>query len=125
MSSDRCEEIRKQLPLVLVEFKEWPEAARIRELQSGTLDIGIGHLEGCSDRLESMLLLRERFVLVLPKNHPAARKRAVNFKDLRDDLIVGSSRPFVLIYFSFRFEYLLTVFLLFTSHRGEIIGRSC
>ena len=82
------EEIRKQLPLVLVELKEWPEAAQIRELQSGTLDIGIGHLEELSDRLESMLLLRERFVLVLPKNHPAARKRAVNFKDLRDDLLL-------------------------------------
>jgi DNA-binding transcriptional LysR family regulator len=71
-----------------VELKEWPEAAQIRELQSGALDIGIGHLEELSDRLESMLLLRERFVLVLPKNHPAARKRAVNFKDLRDDLLL-------------------------------------
>jgi DNA-binding transcriptional LysR family regulator len=39
------EEIRKQLPLVLVELKEWPEAAQIRELQSDTLDIGIGNLE--------------------------------------------------------------------------------
>jgi hypothetical protein len=74
--------------LVLVELKEWPEAAQIRELQSGPLDIGIDHLEELSDRLESMLLLRERFVLVLPKNHPAARKRAVNFKDLLDDLLL-------------------------------------
>ena len=82
------EEIRKQLPLVLVELKEWPEAAQIRELQSGALDIGIGHLEELSDRLESMLLLRERFVLVLPKTHPAARKKTVNFKDLRDDLLL-------------------------------------
>jgi DNA-binding transcriptional LysR family regulator len=70
-----------------VELREWPEAAQIRELQSGASDIGIGHLEEL-DRLESMLLLRERFVLVLPKTHPAARKKPVNFKDLRDDLLL-------------------------------------
>jgi DNA-binding transcriptional LysR family regulator len=82
------EEIKKQLPLVEVELKEWPEVTQIRELLAGALDIGISHLEELSDRLESMLLLRERLILVLPKHHQAARKKAVNFDDVRDDLLL-------------------------------------
>jgi DNA-binding transcriptional LysR family regulator len=71
-----------------VELKEWPEVTQIRELQSGALDIGISHLEELSDRLESMLLMRERLILVLPKHHRAGRKKAVNFEDVRDDLLL-------------------------------------
>ncbi len=82
------EEIKKQLPLVDVELKEWPEATQIRELQSGALDIGITHREKVPDSLESMLLLRERLLLALPKHHQAARKKAVNFDDVRDDLLL-------------------------------------
>lgn len=82
------EEIKTQLPLVEVELKEWPEATQISELQSGALDIGISHREKLSDRLESMLLLRERLILALPKHHQAARKKAVNFDDVRDDLLL-------------------------------------
>jgi DNA-binding transcriptional LysR family regulator len=82
------EEIKKQLPLVEVELKERPEATQIRELQSGALDIGIAHLAELSDRVESMLLLRERLILALPKHHRAARKKAVNFDDVRGDLLL-------------------------------------
>jgi DNA-binding transcriptional LysR family regulator len=82
------EEIKKHLPLVDVELKEWPEATQIRELQSGALDIGITHREKVPDSLESMLLLRERLLLALPKHHQAARKKAVNFDDVRDDLLL-------------------------------------
>jgi len=82
------EEITKQLPLVEVELKEWPEATQIRELQSGALDIGISHLEELSEQIEGMLLTRERLILVLPKHHQAARKKAVNFDDVRDDLLL-------------------------------------
>jgi DNA-binding transcriptional LysR family regulator len=82
------EEIKKQLPLVDVELKESPEATQIRELQSGALDIGITHREKVPGSLESMLLLRERLLLALPKHHQAARKKAVNFDDVRDDLLL-------------------------------------
>jgi DNA-binding transcriptional LysR family regulator len=82
------EEIKKQLPLVDVELKEWPEATQILELQSGALDMGITHREKVPDSLESMLLLRERLLLALPKHHQAARKKAVNFDDLGDDLLL-------------------------------------
>jgi DNA-binding transcriptional LysR family regulator len=81
-------EIKRQLPLVELELKEWPEATQIRELQLGTLDIGIAHLEELSDKLESMLLLRERLVLALSIHHKAAGKKAVTFDDLRDDLLL-------------------------------------
>jgi DNA-binding transcriptional LysR family regulator len=82
------EEIKKQLPLVDVELKEWPEATQILELQSGALDMGITQREKVPDSLESMLLLRERLLLALPKHHQAAQKKAVNFDDVRDDLLL-------------------------------------
>ncbi len=86
------EEIQNQLPLVGVDLKERPEAMQIRELQSGALDIGIAHGQKLSDRLESMVLLRERLILALPKHHPAARKKAVNFQDVRDDVLLIPQR---------------------------------
>src|SRR5260370_41627267 len=82
------EERKKRWVMVDVELKEWPEATQIRELQSGALDIGITHREKVPDSLESMLLLRERLLLALPKHHQAARKKAVNFDDVRDDLLL-------------------------------------
>jgi DNA-binding transcriptional LysR family regulator len=82
------EEIRRQLPLVVVELREWPATTQIRELKAGNLDIGIGHLEELPHQLESFILLRERFVLVLPEEHRAARNRAVHLEDLRDDLLL-------------------------------------
>jgi DNA-binding transcriptional LysR family regulator len=82
------QEVKRQLPLVEVELKEWPESTQIRELQSGTLDIGIAHMERRSDQLESMLLLRERLILALSIHHKAARKSAVTFDDVRDDLLL-------------------------------------
>jgi DNA-binding transcriptional LysR family regulator len=81
-------EIKRKMPLVEVELKEWPEATQVRELQSGALDIGITHLEELSDRLESMLLVRERIILALSIHHKAAGKKAVTFDDVRDDLLL-------------------------------------
>jgi DNA-binding transcriptional LysR family regulator len=82
------QEIRRKLPLVEVELKEWPEAVQVREVQSGTLDIGIGHLRQLSSQVESMLLLSEPLVVVLPKEHKASRKTTVTIADLRGDLLL-------------------------------------
>src|SRR5580704_8898085 len=70
------EKIRTALPLVNVELKEAPEALQVPGIQSGAVDISIGHLGRSYDEIESTLLIRERIVVALPKGHKAARKRA-------------------------------------------------
>ena len=86
------DKIRSTLPLVNVELKEGPEAVQIRGIQSGAFDISIGHLGNNYDRIESMLLVRERIVVALPKGHKAARKRAVALKDFEGELFMIPSK---------------------------------
>ena len=86
------DKIRSTLPLVNVELKEGPEAVQIRGIQSGAFDISIGHLGNSYDRIESMLLVRERIVVALPKGHKAARKRAVALKDFEGELFMIPSK---------------------------------
>ena len=86
------DKIRSTLPLVNVELKEGPEAVQIRGIQSGAFDISIGHLGNSYDRIESMLLVRERIVVALPKGHKAARKKTVALKDFEGELFMIPSK---------------------------------
>jgi DNA-binding transcriptional LysR family regulator len=86
------DKIRSTLPLVNVELKEGPEAVQVRGIQSGAFDISIGHLDNSYERIESMLLVRERIVVALPKGHKAARKRAVALKDFEGELFMIPSK---------------------------------
>ena len=71
------DKIKSSLPLVNVELREGPEAPQIPGIRSGAFDVSIGHLGRSYDQIESMLMIRERIVVALPKGHRAARKRAV------------------------------------------------
>jgi DNA-binding transcriptional LysR family regulator len=84
--------IRSTLPLVNVELKEGPEAAQIPGIQSGDLDISLGHLGDNYDKIETMLLVREPINVALPKGHKAARKRSVALKDFEDELLMIPSK---------------------------------
>jgi DNA-binding transcriptional LysR family regulator len=86
------EKIRSTLPLVNVELREGTENPQITGLRSGTFDVCIGHLSRSYDQIESMLLLRERVVVALPKGHPAARERVVGLKDLQGELLIMPSK---------------------------------
>jgi DNA-binding transcriptional LysR family regulator len=86
------EKIRSTLPLVSVELKEGPESGQILGIQSGAFDISIGHLGNSYDRVESMLLIRERIVVAVPKGHKAARKRSVALRDLEGELFYIPSK---------------------------------
>jgi DNA-binding transcriptional LysR family regulator len=86
------EKIRRTLPLVNVDLREGPEATQIPAIRSGAVDISIGPLGRSYDEIESMLLIRERIVVALPKGHKAARKRAVGLRDLEGDLFIIPSR---------------------------------
>jgi DNA-binding transcriptional LysR family regulator len=82
------DKIKSSLPLVNVELREGPEAPQIPGIKSGAFDVSIGHLGRSYDQIESMLLMRERIVVALPKGHKAARKRAVGLKDLEGELFI-------------------------------------
>jgi DNA-binding transcriptional LysR family regulator len=86
------DKIRSTLPLVNMELKEGPEAPQIPGIRSGAFDISIGHLDRSYDQIDSMLLLRERIVVALPKGHKAARKRAVGLRDLEGELFIIPSK---------------------------------
>jgi DNA-binding transcriptional LysR family regulator len=86
------EKVRRTLPLVKVELKEVPEALQVPGIQSGALDISLGHLGDSYDKIETMLLVREPIVVALPKGHKAARNRAVAFKDFEGELLMIPSK---------------------------------
>ena len=86
------DKIRSSLPLVNVELREGPEVPQIVGIQSGALDISIGHLGESYHQIERMLLIREPIVVALPKGHKAARKKAVGLKDLEGELFIIPSK---------------------------------
>jgi DNA-binding transcriptional LysR family regulator len=86
------DKIRRTLPLVNVELKELPESLQVPGIQSGALDISLGHLGGSYDKIKTMLLVREPIVVALPKGHKAARKRSVSFKDFEGELFMIPSK---------------------------------
>ena len=86
------EKIRKTLPLVNVELREGPEASQVRGIQSGAFDISIGHLGESDGQIESMLLIREPIVVLLPKEHKGARKKTVALRDFEDELFMIPSK---------------------------------
>jgi DNA-binding transcriptional LysR family regulator len=86
------EKIRSTLPLVNVVLKEAPEDPQITGLRSGAFDVCIGHLSRTYDQIESMLLIRERLLVALPKRHRAARKRFVGLRDLQGELLIMPSK---------------------------------
>jgi DNA-binding transcriptional LysR family regulator len=84
--------IRSTLPLVNVELKEGPEALQIPGIQSGALDLSLGHLGDGNEQIETMLLVREPMMVALPKGHKAARKRSVALKDFESELLIIPSK---------------------------------
>jgi DNA-binding transcriptional LysR family regulator len=86
------DKIRRNLPLVNVELKEGPEAVQVPGIQSGDLDISLGHLGDSHDKVETMLLVREPIIVALPKGHKAARKRTVALKDFEGELFMIPSK---------------------------------
>lgn len=86
------DKIRSTLPHVNVELREGAEALHIPGIQSGALDISIGHLGESYEQIESMLLIRERILVALPKGHKAARKKAVALRDLEGELFLIPSK---------------------------------
>jgi LysR family transcriptional regulator, hydrogen peroxide-inducible genes activator len=74
--------LAKKYPALRLVFREEKTEDTVRDLWAGTLDAGLVALEAELGDLEHAAVLRDPFVLALPKGHPLARKKKVSQTDL-------------------------------------------
>jgi LysR family hydrogen peroxide-inducible transcriptional activator len=74
--------LAKAYPHLRLVFREEKTEDTVRDLWAGTLDAGLLALEAELGVLEHAEILRDPFVLALPKGHALARKKKVSQQDL-------------------------------------------
>ncbi len=62
-------------PGVRIAVREAPHSRMLRQLESGTIDLGLLAMESVPERLHHRILFKERYVLVARKRHPALKRR--------------------------------------------------
>jgi DNA-binding transcriptional LysR family regulator len=82
-------EFHRTHPGIRLELNESPTSAQLVSLQSGDLDCGFFHPDSPTPGLRTTELLREKNGVLLPADHPLARRAALRLRDL-------ASTPFVL-----------------------------
>jgi DNA-binding transcriptional LysR family regulator len=82
-------EFRDANPTVEVALQQQGSLAQTGELERGSIDIGFTWSNAVEDHIESQCLLRERFVLALPRTHAAAGKRNVGLKAFAQESFVS------------------------------------
>jgi DNA-binding transcriptional LysR family regulator len=68
-------QIRKTAPGVRIAVREASHSRMIRQLESGTIDLGLLALDAAPERLHSRILFKEHYVLVARKRHPALKRK--------------------------------------------------
>jgi DNA-binding transcriptional LysR family regulator len=76
-------------PGIRLELNESPTTDQLASLRSGALDCGFFHPDSPTPGLRTTELLRERNGILLPADHPLARRSSLRLKDL-------AATPFVL-----------------------------
>jgi LysR family hydrogen peroxide-inducible transcriptional activator len=76
--------LAKEHPKLRLVFREEKTEDTVRDLWAGTLDAGLVALEADLGALEHAEVLRDPFVVALPKGHPLARKKKIAQSDLDD-----------------------------------------
>lgn len=82
-------EFQRSRPGIRVELNESPTATQVEALRTGDIACGFIHPDALPEGFHSRLLLRERNGVVLPVEHPMARRRTLRLRDL-------AAVPFVL-----------------------------
>ena len=80
--------LAREYPALRLVFREEKTEDTVRDLLAGTLDAGLVALEADLGGLEHAEILRDPFVLALPKGHPLARKKTVTQKDLEREEVL-------------------------------------
>ncbi|HEY7641778.1 MAG TPA: LysR family transcriptional regulator [Steroidobacteraceae bacterium] len=68
-------QLRKTAPGIRIAVREASHSRMIRQLESGTLDLGLLALDAPLERLHSRILFEEQYVLVARKRHPALQRK--------------------------------------------------
>ncbi len=71
-------------PRLKLVFREEKTEDTVRDLWSGTLDVGLVALEAELGELEHAVIRRDRFVVALPKSHALTKKKRIAQADLKD-----------------------------------------
>jgi len=77
-------EFQRQRPDVRVELNESPTAAQVAALRSGDIACGFLHPDSLPEGFQFRQLLKERNGIVLPAEHPLARRRSLRLRDLAE-----------------------------------------
>ncbi len=75
---------RRRYPRVELRLRELVTSAQIAALLDGTIDLGFLRDGDPTPGIETITLLKERYIAVLPQSHPLARKRSLRVNDLAD-----------------------------------------
>jgi DNA-binding transcriptional LysR family regulator len=83
---------RKQYPEVTLDLMNLRTTSQVKKLIDKTLDIGFLRLPLSNEHLQTTIIHREPFLLVLPKGHPRARDKQVHIANLRNESFVAYGR---------------------------------
>lgn len=83
---------KKLYPRVELRLQELSSAAQAEALQNGTIDIGFIREAGGWEGITCQSIVKEHFVAVLSKQHPLARKKELQLRDLEDEPFVHFPR---------------------------------
>ena len=82
-------DFRRQHPQLPLELREMETADQLQHIRSGKLDIGLLRPAASDlDHLESRLIYRESYRLVMPPDHELAKKDAISSSDLAGQEII-------------------------------------
>ena len=77
-------EFQRTHPGIRVELNESPTASQVAALREGDIACGFLHPDSLPDGFQTRLLLQEPNGVVLPADHPLARRRVLKLRDLAD-----------------------------------------
>jgi LysR family hydrogen peroxide-inducible transcriptional activator len=80
--------LAQKYPKLRLVFREEKTEDTVRDLWAGTLDAGLVALEADLGALEHAEVLRDPFVVAMPKGHPLAKKKKIAHSDLDDEEVL-------------------------------------
>jgi len=80
--------LAKKYPDLRLVFREEKTEDTVRDLWAGTLDAGLLALEADLGELEHAEVMRDPFVVALPKGHPLSKKKKIAQRDLDDQEVL-------------------------------------
>ena len=83
---------RHEIPAAVIDLRELDPSEQIECIRQRHLDVGLFHASIEAPELQSMVVVREKLIVALPENHPAACKEQVELKALAKETIFLARR---------------------------------